>query len=238
MLISAAACSDDALDAPDAPEPRAAPEPFTYAAVGASDSVGVGAAAPAEEAWPVVLHQTAMHENASIVNLGVSGSTVKDALAAQVGKAVGAAPRLVTVWLAVNDLVRLVPPQDYERDLEQLVKDLRRGGQTEVLLGNAPPIEKLPVVRACLPNPPSEVRCRLPIRIPSASLVTARVDAYNQAIARIAERQGAVLVDLHGSAQASFDGMLVASDGFHPSTEGHRRIAEVFAASLPAFARG
>lgn len=232
MLVpSLTACSDDG---PDAASVRAA---FSYIAVGASDSVGVGAANPATEAWPVVLERTALYEKATIENLAVSGSTVKDALTAQVPRAVLAAPRLVTVWLAVNDLVRLVPVADYERDLEQLVKALRRGGQTEVLLGNAPPIEKLPVVRACLPNPPPGLACRLPLRIPSESLVTSRVEAYNQAIARVAERQGAVLVDVHSSAQASWEGSFVAADGFHPSTEGHRRLAELFAARLPAFAR-
>lgn len=230
-MLAAVACTDDPA------ETRAVePEPFTYVAVGASDSVGIGAANPQTEAWTAQFHE-ALHDKAMFVNLGVSGSTVKAALEAQLPKAIEAKPELVTVWLAVNDIVRLVSPEDYERDLDTLVAALRQGGRAEVLVANAPPIEKLPSIRACLTTAPKTDGCRLPVRVPE-SVVTARVDAFNDAIARVVERHGAVLIDLHRSAVASFDGALVAADGFHPSTEGHQRIAAVFALAIPPkFAR-
>jgi lysophospholipase L1-like esterase len=163
---------------------------------------------------------------------------VKDAIDRELAKALDAKPRLVTVWLNVNDLIKLVSAPDYERDLERLVKALRQGGQADVLVANTPPVELLPVVRACLPGAPEAgagagaVKCPLPVRVPE-SLIVNQVDAYNQAIARVVQRQGAILVDLHAAGRASWSPSLVAADGFHPSTEGHRKVAEAFAAAVP-----
>jgi acyl-CoA thioesterase I len=224
------------------PEPDAVGDddgpPFTYVAVGASESVGVGAARPQDEAWTNVFFKTALRRSARFVNLGVSGSTVRQALDAQVPRAEAADPALVTVWLNVNDIVRFVRVADYERDLGELVRRLRRGGETQVLLANTPPIEELPVVRACLPEPPPGVRCPLPIRLPGAGPVVSLVAEFNAAINRVAQQHGAVVVDLHAAGtKAVTDGRharLVAADGFHPSTEGHAAIAEVFAATARA----
>lgn len=210
--------------------------PFTYVAVGASETVGVGADDPLTQAWTRIFHQTALPPSTTFVNVGISGATVRQALAQEVPAAVVHKPRLATVWLNVNDLFGLVPVDDYERDLAALVRQLRGGGTTEVLLANTPPLEDLPVVRACLPNPPARVACPLPVAIPGPDVVVSRVAAYNAAIRRVAEREGAVLVDLHRAAtQARRDGTYssyVSADGFHPSTAGHVRIAGVFAEHL------
>ncbi len=212
--------------------------PFTYVAVGASETVGVGADDPEAEAWTSVLHRRGLTRGATFVNVGVSGSTVQAALTAQVPGAVAEEPDLVTVWLNVNDLVRFVPVERYETDLGTLVRNLRRGGETEVAIANTPPIEDLPIVRACLPNPPAGSRCRLPLSLPGPDPVVALVTQYNQAIARVAEREGAVLVDLHaaGVAARTAGGLdeLVSADGFHPSTEGHAAVAEAFRTALQA----
>ena len=56
-----------------------------------------------------------------IVNLGVSGSTLAQALDEQVGPAVDARPEVITVWLAVNDLNARVPLERYTADLDTLL---------------------------------------------------------------------------------------------------------------------
>ena len=48
---------------------------------------------------------------------------------------------------------------------------------------------------------------------------------FNEAIAEQAADHDVLLVDLYARAGR---GRLVSEDGFHPSTEGHRRIAEEF----------
>lgn len=228
LLLVTAACGrqqgdDDGVDG------------STYVAVGASETVGVGAARPEHDAWPQVLRREALDADTTFVNVGVSGSTVSQALRQQLPRALAAEPDLVTVWLNVNDLVRFVPVVTYERDLGALVSGLRRGGATQVLLANTPPLEDLPVVRACLPDPPPGRRCLLPVRLPGPEPVIALVRQYNDAIERVAEAHGAVLVDLHAAAVAERARRLehyFSGDGFHPSTEGHAAVARTFAAAL------
>jgi lysophospholipase L1-like esterase len=218
-------------------EPSAVPSPRrpmrgTYVAVGASETAGVGADDPARQAWPRVLHDTAL-PSTRYVNLGIPGATVATATARELPRALAAEPRIATVWLNVNDLTSLVPVDRYERELRALVHGLRRGGATDVLVANSPPLERLPVYRACLPAAPrGGPACRLPIT-PAPDYVRAAVAAYNAAVARVVQAEGAVLVDLHaaGLRRADLTG-LTAADGFHPSTEGHRVVAATFAQAL------
>jgi lysophospholipase L1-like esterase len=175
------------------------------------------------------------------VNLGVPGSTVAEAMTQQAPDAVRLAPALATVWLNVNDLLSGVSPGDYERRLAGLVHQLRRGGATKVLLANTPPLDQLPAYRACLPGGRETRACRLPDRgrlLPQPAQLNSLIAAYNGAIARVAAREGATLVDLHAAGltarAAGGEAALISADGFHPSTAGHQAVAGAFAAALRA----
>ncbi len=212
-----------------APSTAATAAPKVYVAVGASETVGVGADDPSTQAWPRVLQRRALPAT-RLVDVGVSGATVGDALATQLPRALAADPDVVTVWLAVNDTLSLAPVGAYEAELGRLVHALRRGGRTTVLVGNVPPLDRLPAYRACLPGSRvTEVRCVLPV-VPGPAQVRRRVADVNAAIARVVSREGAVLVDLSARRDLT---RLTADDGFHPSTRGHRVVARAFARALP-----
>src|SRR3954449_6393384 len=160
LVLAVAGCSSDGDRAearpsrsatPTATSPTPAATPEVYVAVGASETVGVGADDPATQAWPRVLHDRAL-AGTRFVDVGVSGATVRDALTGQLARALAEEPDVVTVWLAVNDAISLVPVADYEQSLGNLVHALRQGGRTEVLVGNVPPLDQLPAYRACLPG--------------------------------------------------------------------------------------
>jgi lysophospholipase L1-like esterase len=227
-----AGCSGQGAAAPArSPRPSATSttaEPGVYVAVGASETVGVGATDPARQAWPQVLHDSELPES-TLVNVGVSGATVADALTSQVPRALAAEPDVVTVWLAVNDLIGFVPVEQYEHQLRRLVHALRRDGRTEVLVGNVPDLWELPAYRACLPGSvTTDVPCVLPV-VPPESEIRAWVAEFNGVIERVVRREGAELVDLSDDDRL---GRLTSSDGFHPSTKGHREVAAAFAAVL------
>ena len=224
LLLVAAACArsrPEVLPPPDETGP-----PPVYVAVGASETTGVGSDQPLRDGWPRVLHRTALPAGAVFVNMGIPGATVAQALAEEVGQALSARPNLVTVWLNVNDMVRGVTPAEYERQLDTLVRALRRDGATRVLVANTPPLDRLPVFLAGR---------NLGV-LPAPEIVLQLTDDYNAAIARVAERHGAFLVDLHAvGVAARADGTepsLVSADGFHPSTAGHARVGAAFAEVL------
>jgi acyl-CoA thioesterase-1 len=224
-----------------APKPTPSATPLVYVAVGASESVGVGATDPRRDAWTQVFFRTALPRSAVFVNMAVPGSTVAEALAAQVPQAVALSPDVVTIWLNVNDILHAVTPASYEADLTRLVTALRRGGATKVLVANTPPLDDLPAYRACLPGATATQGLACPVpgvlagAVPAPATLNAVVDAYNAAIARVAAATGAVLVDLHAAGLAArangTEPSLVSSDGFHPSDAGYALVAKTFAAA-------
>src|SRR5215469_11974379 len=112
-LLAANACTGRAQPA----------RPLTYVSIRAADAVGVGAANPETDGW-VARFGVRLGNNVHVVNLGVSGSTLAQALAEQAGPAVDAQPDVVTVWLAVNDLNARVPLNTYAANLDTLLGDL------------------------------------------------------------------------------------------------------------------
>jgi acyl-CoA thioesterase-1 len=205
-----------------------------YVAIGASDSAGVGADRPLDQAWPEVLRRDHLPDDTVLTNLAVPGATVAGAISHQLPQALALRPTLATVWLNANDIVAGVPPATYEDQLRRLVRALRRDGATKVLVANTPPLERLPAYRACRSGAANPF-CRQAVLVPPA-LLEGVVKTYNDAIGRVASAEGAVLVDLHAAAmEVLAQGrwpQLVSGDGFHPSTAGHREVAEAFARAL------
>ncbi len=217
-------------------EPPAGP-PVVYVAVGASETAGIGAEVPLRDGWPRVLYRTAMPENTVFVNMGIPGATVAQALTDELPMALAQQPTVVTVWLNVNDIIAGVTPVAFERDLGTLVHQLRRGGATRVLVANSPPIDRLPAYLACRPDPPAAAPpCRVEFELPGPDVVNGLVAEFNAATARVVEREGAHLVDLHAvgmaARQAGVEQALISNDGFHPNSGGHRVVANAFAEVL------
>ncbi len=85
-----------------------------YVAVGASESVGVGADDPLSQAWPEVFRREALPPDAVFVNLGIEGVNTAEAVAQELPRALELQPNLVTIWLNVNDIIDQVSPERYE----------------------------------------------------------------------------------------------------------------------------
>jgi GDSL-like Lipase/Acylhydrolase family len=98
---------------------------LTYVAIGASDTFGLGADDPQTQSWPDDLAMK-LGSGVRLVNLGVPGITLHQALSVEVPIAIDAHPNLVTIWLAVNDLANVVPIANYTHDLDLLVSRVQR----------------------------------------------------------------------------------------------------------------
>jgi acyl-CoA thioesterase-1 len=185
--------------------------PPVLVAIGASDAVGVGASDPAQRSWPVLLQQF-LPAGTRLVNLGIAGARVADALEQGLPVALDANPDYVVLWIAVNDLVAGTPLPDYERDLNALLSQLATSTRARLFLANVPNLTALPRVLGRDPATLEET-----------------IAAWNAVIARAAATHGAVLVDLAADGgELAQNPTYLSADGFHPSDAGYRRIAERF----------
>lgn len=194
---------------------------FTYVAIGASDAFGVGTYDPAHDNWPTVL-ASLLGPDARLVNLGIPGETVAEARRTELPVALDARPDLITVWLGVNDIVQSVPVATYEQQLKAMLLDLHQRTDAHVFVANIPDLSLLPSFTG-----------------KDQSALHETIVQWNAAIAQAVAATGATLVDLYSSwRELANHPEYIASDGFHPSTVGARRLAEVFqvaiAPSLPA----
>ena len=186
-----------------------------YVAIGASDSVGTGARNPAEEGWVPVLHGK-MPPGTRLANLGIGGLLTAQSLDQALPVALDLQPAVGTVWLGVNDYAGDVPLESYRADLDTLVGGLTRGTRATVYVANLPDLTLLPAF-----HEQNQVALR------------ANVELWNAAIAGVVEANGAQLVDLYaGWSELRERREYISRDGLHPSTRGHRRLAELFWAAI------
>ena len=234
LALLLAACTNSAPNSHGGPPlPQPTGPPITYAAIGASETVGVGATDPTHDAWPQVFFRTALPQSTVFYNFGIPGANVDTALSDELPDALSVQPTLVTVWLNVNDLVAGESAAVYEGRLDQLVHALRRGGAARVLVANTPYLDHLPAYIECRGGTaPPGVTCPSPT-MPGSDVLNADVAAYNESIARVVQSQGAILVDLHSQGEVpDVHPDWVSSDGFHPSSSGYAAIAAEFASAL------
>jgi lysophospholipase L1-like esterase len=188
--------------------------PITYVAIGASDAVGVGVDDPERDGWVSVLHR-ALPRPARLVNLGIPGIRLGAAVAVELPPALEARPDLVTVWLAVNDVLGGVALEAYRADLDRLLGQLASRTRAVVAVGN-------------IPDAPPNGRY-LGMAADERRRVAA---AWNETIAAAAERHGAILVDLFARWPTARHPEYIGLDGLHPTAAGYRALAETFLATL------
>jgi lysophospholipase L1-like esterase len=229
----ASACSQGAR-VPTQAQVSPSPPRAVYAALGASETVGIGTEDPSRLSFPQFLYHR-LPRSAVLYNLGLAGETATAAVQDELPPALAARPTLATVWFNVDDMAAGVAVAEYESRLDRIVGALRQAGTERVLVANSPRLDHLPAYLACRPRvAPSSVKCPLgDLTLPPPEEVRALVDAYNAATSRVAHHHGAIVVDL-----AAQDRTLqqhpeyISSDGLHPSAKGAAAIAAVFAAAM------
>jgi lysophospholipase L1-like esterase len=186
-----------------------------YVAIGASDAFGIGTQNPATQAWPVVLAR-ALGVSYRLVDLGIPGATVELATRDELPIALDSQPRIITVWLAVNDFDVGVPLATYAAQLRTLLDDLERETSARVYVANMPDLTYIPYFAQ-----------RDPQQLES------QIAAWNTAIAQDCTAAGATLVDLYVDwAELASHPEYISSDGFHPSAAGAARLAAIFASVI------
>jgi lysophospholipase L1-like esterase len=213
LYVSAAAAAAGCVPgkqelAPTGATPALTP-PITYAALGASDAAGVGVEDPQRDGWVQHLSRQ-LPQPTRLVNLGIPGVRLFEALEVELPPALEAKPHLITIWLVVNDILTGIQLERYRADLDGLLGALRGSG-ARIAIGNVP---NSPDSLPYLGLPPTERRVI--------------AETWNAAIAAAAAAHGATLVDLYRRWPLRDHPEYIGPDRLHPTAVGYRALAETF----------
>ena len=189
-------------------EPTLAPPlAGSYAALGASETYGVGAQ-PHTMGYAYQLAR-ALHAS-HFVDEGIPGTTLNAAYDTELTNALTIRPYLCTVFFGYNDLSNGVSRAAFLQDLHDLVATLRRA-RSRVLVIGMPDLARLPAVA-------SHHILRL----------RAIVISWNRGMAQVARQTGARFLDLYSlSGQLLAHPEYISADGLHPSNAGYARLTRI-----------
>lgn len=180
--------------------------PVVYVALGDSTGVGVGARKGGGYVARLFQRVERLRPGSRLVNLCVSGATSADVLRSQAGRVGAEAPTLVTLGVGINDVTRQVEPEQFARNLEEIVGRLRAQTAAPVVVSNLPDVSHAPAVPAFLRE---EARSRILM--------------FNARVGEAAARHGLFLADSFEKSAAVIPTHpeFFSPDGFHPSEEGY-----------------
>lgn len=185
-------------------------EDVTYVALGASDAVGIGAI-PLRRGYVFRIEDGLEKRRlkVNLVNLGIAGAQIDD-IERISQLAPLARPQLVTIWTGANDLINGADPAAFEEELEDMLERLRDDTDAFIVIADLPNLTLIP---RFLENP-------------SRVVTPERVQAFNAAIERQAERFDIPVARL--SEMDMLEELTSDIDGFHPNNRGHQMIADRF----------
>jgi acyl-CoA thioesterase I len=192
----------------DKPE---APRQLVYLAIGASDAAGVGAQPVTDGYVYVIADELEKRIDEVFPTLLAIPGTDAEELDAGLDRLLERKiePDLVTIWTGANDVIRAEDVDDFGAALEHMLERLRGRTGGIIVAANIPDLTKLPRFR----------------ENPDADVTRERIEAFNDTIVEQATAHDVLVVDLYAE---PVEQDLVSEDGFHPSDEGHRRIAKEF----------
>ena len=189
---------------------------ITYVAIGASDTFGIGTSDPYTYNWPTDLAGK-LHQKVHLINLGIPGITLHDALNLELPVALDSHPKLVTIWLGVNDIANTVPVTSYTHDLDLMLTRLQsQAPSASILIANIPDLTLLPYFASYNQQELHHI-----------------IEDYNTTIAHETQQHHAILVNLSQQNYNLRDHPeYVSNDGLHPTDLGYAQIAELFYKTL------
>jgi lysophospholipase L1-like esterase len=177
----------------------------TIVAFGDSITAGYAVRRGFTSFWREMLQKKYPDAKIEMINSGVSGDTTMDGLARLDWTVLSYEPDLVTINFGINDCVLRLGLDDFEINLVEMVRRIRAGPGSEILLLSSQPLETPPYDRLVLD--------------------------YYQAIERVAKEMDVGFVDVYGAwmeriRQGTPLGSLILSGLDHPNEAGYKILAE------------
>lgn len=186
---------------------------IAYVALG--DSYTIGTSVDAAERFPDQLVAALGPTEPTLrlaANLATNGFTSRDVIEVELPALATYEPGFVTLLIGVNDVVRRVPAEDYERNVVTILDAL---------------LERLPPGRIVTVAIPDYTVTPQGANYGEPAAQAAGIRANNAIMARLAAERSIEFVDIHDiSLAAVTDPTLVAEDGLHPSGAQYARWVE------------
>src|SRR6266480_331804 len=189
---------------------------INYVAIGASDTFGIGTSDPYTQNWPADLAEK-LGQKVHLINLGIPGITLHDALSLELPVALDSHPELVTIWLGVNDIANKIPVNSYSQDLDLMLTRLEsQATSAHILIANIPDLTLLPYFTSY-----------------NQQQLHQTIQEYNGTIAYEAQQHHSILVNLSlQNYNLRAHPEYISNDGLHPTDLGYLQIAELFYKTL------
>jgi acyl-CoA thioesterase I len=179
--------------------------PVNYVALGDSTGVGVGARNGGYVAR-LFLNIVSERPESKLTNLCVSGATTEDVLRSQLRRGIAGNPNLVTLGIGINDIGHGIGVEEFARNYEEILSELRKGTSAKIVVTNIPDISSAP-------------------RIPEFARrqYQQAIIVFNERLEAIAARYEVTLFDVHSTTRDQLPSHpeFFSSDGFHPSDAGY-----------------
>ncbi len=177
----------------------------TIVAFGDSITAGFAVRRGFPSFWREMLQRKYPDARIELINSGVSGDTTIDGLARLDWSVLSYEPDLVSINFGINDCVMGLGLDEFELNLVQMVRRIRAGPGSEILLLSSQPLETPPYDRL--------------------------VQDYYQAVRRVASEMDVGFVDVYGAwmervRQGTPLSSLILPGLDHPNEAGYKIIAE------------
>jgi lysophospholipase L1-like esterase len=177
----------------------------TIVAFGDSITAGYAVRRGFPSFWKALLKEKYSEAVVEMINSGISGDTSMDGLARLDWAALSYEPDLVTINFGINDCVLGLDLEEFEMNLVEMVRRIRAGPSSEILLLSSLPLE----------TPPYDKWVR----------------DYYQAVERVAREMDVGFVDVYGAwmqrvAQGTPLRSLILPGLDHPNEAGYKIIAD------------
>jgi len=177
----------------------------TIVAFGDSITAGYAVRRGFPSFWKQMLAEKYPEAVVEMINSGISGDTSMDGLARLDWAALSYEPDLITINFGINDCVLGLGLEEFEMNFVEMVRRIRSGPNSEVLLLSSQPLETPPYDRL--------------------------VQDYYQAVERVAKEMDVGFVDVCGAWMRAVRagtplGSLILPGLDHPNEAGYRIIAD------------
>ena len=177
----------------------------TIVAFGDSITAGFAVRRGFPSFWKALLAEKYPEANVEMINSGISGDMSLDGLARLDFSVLSYEPDLITINFGINDCVLGLGLDEFEMNFVEMVRRIRAGPNSEILLLSSQPLETQPYDRMVLD--------------------------YYQAVERVAREMDVGFVDVYGAWMQRVEkgtplGSLILPGLDHPNEAGYRIIAE------------